>query len=222
VLRAGMADHGSGARLSNSVNGRIAVVIIRGRLGLLDSVERLMAEAGFEVIATIPTAEEALRLLGERQVDVVLIDLQIPDGLSGLVRIRAASPDAVVVALSAGGQMEADEALAAGAAACVSPSAAADDVLTAVRQAIRRSVFFSRDLARDSAMSSAEPIRLTIRELEILQLVAKGLSNSQIANRLWVTEQTVKFHLSNTYKKLGVANRTQAIRVAESHGLVTR
>jgi DNA-binding NarL/FixJ family response regulator len=61
---------------------------------------------------------------------------------------------------------------------------------------------------------------LTARELEILQLVAGGASNSQVARKLWVTEQTVKFHLSNTYRKLGVSNRTEAAHYAHVHGLL--
>ena len=61
---------------------------------------------------------------------------------------------------------------------------------------------------------------LTKRELEILQLVAEGYSNSQLARMLWVTEQTVKFHLSNIYRKLGVANRTEASRQAHLHNWV--
>jgi DNA-binding NarL/FixJ family response regulator len=208
--------------MSDWVNGRLAVVIIGDKRGLFDVVKGLMVEGGFDVIATIPTAEEGLRLLGERQADVVLIDLRIPGGLSSLVRIRAACPDAVVVALSTGGQPEVSEALAAGAAACVSPAAEAADVLTAIRQAIHRSVFFSRELGRESARKSVEPSRLTMRELEILQLVAEGLSNGELAKHLRVTEQTVKFHLSNIYRKLGVTNRTEAMRMAEHHGLLRR
>jgi DNA-binding NarL/FixJ family response regulator len=61
---------------------------------------------------------------------------------------------------------------------------------------------------------------LTDRELEILRLVAEGYTNGRIARQLWVTEQTVKFHLSNTYRKLGVANRTEASRYAHVHGLL--
>ena len=63
--------------------------------------------------------------------------------------------------------------------------------------------------------------RLTPRELEILRHASQGLTNGQIARELWVTEQTVKFHLSNTYRKIGVTNRTEASRYAHLHRLVT-
>ena len=73
---------------------------------------------------------------------------------------------------------------------------------------------------RAPARADATHGKLTPREMEILRLVASGASNGLIARQLWVTEQTVKFHLSNIYRKLGVANRTQASRFAYSHGLV--
>jgi DNA-binding NarL/FixJ family response regulator len=73
---------------------------------------------------------------------------------------------------------------------------------------------------RLEAPRTMEPCPLTTRELEILRLAAQGHTNSAIARQLWVTEQTVKFHLSNTYRKLGVANRTQASRYAHMNDLV--
>ena len=69
-------------------------------------------------------------------------------------------------------------------------------------------------------MSDNDP-ELTRREIEILQLVSEGHSNSQVGRMLWVTEQTVKFHLSNIYRKLNVANRTEASRWAQLHGLLS-
>ena len=76
--------------------------------------------------------------------------------------------------------------------------------------------------AARAAVVDAEDCPLTDRELEILRLVAEGHTNGRIARELWVTEQTVKFHLSNTYRKLGVANRTEASRYAHMHDLVVR
>ena len=73
---------------------------------------------------------------------------------------------------------------------------------------------------RNGAGTAAKDAGLSERELEILKALARGLSNKQIAKEGWVTEQTVKFHLSNIYRKLGVANRTEATRFAYQHGLV--
>ena len=72
---------------------------------------------------------------------------------------------------------------------------------------------------RVKAVDALEDCPLTTRELEILRLAAQGMTNGRIARELWVTEQTVKFHLSNTYRKLDVANRTEASRYAHMHNL---
>jgi len=94
-------------------------------------------------------------------------------------------------------------------------------------QAFERSIYISTNGSRDFSLpaSSAElqPAAhdLTRRELEILQLVAEGHSNSQLERMLWVTEQTVKFHLSNIYRKLDVANRTEASRWAQLQGFLS-
>jgi DNA-binding NarL/FixJ family response regulator len=102
------------------------------------------------------------------------------------------------------------EAFAAGAVAVVTRTATADDLAVAVRQAFDRStIYLANQPARDIA-PQGHP--LTRREDEILKLVSSGRSNSDVARLLWITEQTVKFHLSNIYRKLGVANRTQAAR----------
>ena len=100
-----------------------------------------------------------------------------------------------------------------------------EDLASAIRQVFERSIYLAGEgiaplptLPDPQAESAAR--ELTRRELEILRLVAEGYSNSQLAKMLWVTEQTVKFHLSNIYRKLDVANRTEASRWAQVHGLL--
>jgi DNA-binding NarL/FixJ family response regulator len=118
-------------------------------------------------------------------------------------------------------------AFAAGASVYCVKSAEQEDLASAIRQAFDRSIYIA---SGPVAEVSAEPavlelesaaLDLTRRELEILQLVAEGHSNSQLAGMLWVTEQTVKFHLSNIYRKLNVANRTEASRWAQLNGLLS-
>jgi len=115
-----------------------------------------------------------------------------------------------------------EEALSAGAAAFVSKSALPDDLASAVRQVFSHSVYLAnqpqRRVLRPSRQSDRLP-GLTRREAEILELVAEGYSNGRVAKLLWVTDQTVKFHLSNIYRKLGVANRTEATHWALTEGL---
>ena len=125
--------------------------------------------------------------------------------------------------------MQIDAALAAGVAAYVLKTAHPNDVAFSVRQAFDHSVYVvggPRPPGTASGMSATAgseiPSGLTRRELEILSLVAEGHSNSQLARMLWVTEQTVKFHLSNIYRKLGVSNRTEASRWAQVNGLLSQ
>ena len=111
-----------------------------------------------------------------------------------------------------------DAAFAAGADAYVVKTAHPDDLSLAVRQAFEHSVYLAH--ARPAPPPLDNSPGLTRREIEILQLVAEGQSNASVAKMLWVTEQTVKFHLSNIYRKLGVANRTEASRWAQLQGLL--
>jgi DNA-binding NarL/FixJ family response regulator len=116
-------------------------------------------------------------------------------------------------------------AFAAGAVAYVLKTARSDDILLAIRQTYKRSIYLAEalPLGEEAAPGGATgPSEiLTRREHEILQLLAEGYSNAQLAEMLWVTEQTVKFHLSNIYEKLHVANRTEASHWAHIHGVVT-
>ena len=118
-----------------------------------------------------------------------------------------------------------DAALAAGASAYIVKTAHPDDVASAVRQAFDHSVYLpgmseSTRVQAPQLRARELPGGLTRRELEILKLVAEGHSNAALARMLWVTEQTVKFHLSNVYRKLEVTNRTEASRWAQVNGLL--
>ena len=149
-------------------------------------------------------------------------------GLGLIDRVRAAVPSVRPIVLSTRQDTQViDAALAAGAAAYVVKTAHPDDLASAVRQAFSHSVYVAggrRDLALAPAVEAAAAVDespgLTRRELEILRLVAEGHSNAQLARMLWVTEQTVKFHLSNIYRKLEVANRTEASRWAQLNGVL--
>jgi DNA-binding NarL/FixJ family response regulator len=106
-------------------------------------------------------------------------------------------------------------------------STAPDDFAAAIRQSFENSIYLANrrgeGLAERGVGKSGEPakVKLTRREREILRLLADGYSNAQLAQMLWVTEQTVKFHLSNIYRKLNVSNRTEASRWAHIHGFLT-
>ena len=161
--------------------------------------------------------------ISEASPDLVIVDdMSEEDATLGRIReVRSAVPEAKIVLLTV--RMEPawlHETSVAGIDAAINKSAAPATVGLLIREVAAGNVFhaFVRDAARPRDLSAVPD--LTARELEILGWVAAGASNNAIARALYVTEQTVKFHLSNIYRKLGVANRTQASAFAYHHGLL--
>jgi DNA-binding NarL/FixJ family response regulator len=195
----------------------------------LDGVEQVLARVGINVVGKTTSPSNALDLLDSEHPDLFVTSIELPDsdvdGLTCLRRARERVPGVKVIIVSAYQDAEhIDAALEAGAAAYVSKTAHPDDIASAIRQAFDHSVYFAGH-RQPAPVVAAPPVvdsshGLTRRELEILQLVAEGRSNAQLAKLLWVTEQTVKFHLSNIYRKLDVANRTEASRWAQVRGLL--
>jgi len=197
----------------------------------LDAIEMVLAGIGATVVVKTSSGREALAAIERLQPRLLTLELDArpgePDGFEVMRRARTLAPELRAIVLSARQDTEhIDAALAVGAAAYVVKTAQADDVAYAVRQAFDHSVFLagspspSGPAPVSSPVGTRRPGGLTRRELEILRLVAEGHSNSQLASMLWVTEQTVKFHLSNVYRKLGVSNRTEASRWAQVNGLL--
>jgi DNA-binding NarL/FixJ family response regulator len=194
----------------------------------LDSVEQALKRANVEVVAKATSPSAALAQLAKHDPDLIVTGLKTPNGeMDGIEFVRCArrnAPRTKIVVLSAyDDPQHIEAALEAGAEAYVLKTTHPDDLISAIRQAFQPSVFFAADGRSGSQAArqpSDEPLRLTRRELEILQLVAEGHSNAQVARTLSVTEQTVKFHLSNVYRKLRVANRTEASRFAQLRGLL--
>jgi DNA-binding NarL/FixJ family response regulator len=190
---------------------------------MIEGVRRALEEAGdFEVVGECSSGSQVLPLVGRTNPDVVLLDLRMPgaDGLSCLTRIRSQHPEVKVVILSS----STDENVIAnvlmrGASAYVVKSVNPIDLPSVVRQAVEGTVFTAVGLP-DPGEGPARAAGLTERETEILSALARGLSNEAIAKELWVAEQTVKFHLTKIYRKLGVSNRTEAARLAYQNGLV--
>ena len=180
----------------------------------------LRQTSGFEVVGFVDGRSPARDALLEHRPDVVLVD-DLEDTSLALDRLREATdhvPAAQLLLLTA--RMEdawLAEVFEAGADAVLSKSMHPVSLGTTLREVVRGNVVHRYE---SPPRVAAEPCPLTRRELQILLLAAEGHTNGQIARSLWVTEQTVKFHLSNTYRKLGVANRTEASRYAHMHALV--
>ena len=155
--------------------------------------------------------------------DAALIDMHMPGAIDGLTcaeRIRKAYPE-VRVGVISGFTDEASVKMAfrRGAHAFISKGVDPRDLGPSVRQCVRGTVFHA---PFDDASAGLEGLGegLTEREMAVLKAVAAGLPNQAVAKRLWVTEHTVKFHLTNIFRKLQVRNRTEAARWAQQHGLV--
>lgn len=211
---------------------RLDAVVLDPHPIWLDAVEMILERIGATVILKTPSASAALRTIEREQPRLLTLELDTPsgepDGFEVVRRARKLAPSLRAIVLSTHNDpMHIDAALAAGAAAYIPKTAHPNDVASSVRQALDRSVSLvggprpagtAPGVVR--AARSENPGDLTRRELEILRLVAEGHSNVQLARMLWITEQTVKFHLSNIYRKLGVSNRTEASRWAQLNGLL--
>jgi DNA-binding NarL/FixJ family response regulator len=195
----------------------------------LDGLERVLKTVDVEVVGKATRHEDALELIATERPDIFVAEIAgdggIDDGIACLRRARQLQPALLPVVLSSVDDQESvDAALAAGAAAYVIKRAHADDVAAAIRQSFDPSIFLrgTTDVPARPPLEQENASGLTRRELEILNLVAEGLSNAELAKKLWITEQTVKFHLSNVYRKLEVSNRTEASRWAHVHGVLSR
>jgi DNA-binding NarL/FixJ family response regulator len=193
------------------------------RLMVEGTKQALERAGGFDVVGEAVNGGQVLPLVRRLKPDLVLLDLRMPqmDGLTCLTKIRKEFPDMKVAMLSVSQDPELIQtALKRGANAYIVKSIDPDDLAGALRQALEGNVFTTAGITEDPGERAAKDAGLTERELGIIRAVARGLSNEAISKELWVAEQTVKFHLTNIYRKLGVTNRTEAARYAFEQGLV--
>ena len=212
------------------LRGHTAVIVDSYPLWL-DALGQLLNEVGVDVVARSTEPGEITDLVGEYDPDLLVVGLESAladsDILAAIGEIKASHAGVKVIVFSALRDDRAiDAAFSVGVSAYCMKSAVPDDLMAAIRQSFAHSIYLAAprntaaELTERWDVGTDEP-DLTKRELEILRLVAEGHSNSQLARMLWVTEQTVKFHLSNIYRKLDVANRTEASRWAQLHGLLS-
>jgi DNA-binding NarL/FixJ family response regulator len=203
---------------------RVRVLIADDHRLMVEGTKQALERAGdFDVVGEAVNGVQVLPLVRRLKPDLVLLDLRMPqmDGLTCLAKIRKEFPEMKVAILSVSQDPELIQtALKRGANAYIVKTIDPDDLAGALRQALDGNVFTTAGLTQDPGERAAKEAGLTDRELGIVRAVARGLSNEAISNELWVAEQTVKFHLTNIYRKLGVSNRTEAARYAFEQGLV--
>ena len=191
---------------------------------MIEGVRAALADAeDIEVVGEAINGAQVLPLTHRLRPDLVLLDLSMPlmDGLACLAQLRQRFPEIKVVILSAYSEPERIQAaLGAGASGYIVKGVDSRDLAATLRQMLEENVYMTIGLPEPGKTAGADAAGLTEREVEILNLIAQGHSNGHVAQELFVTEQTVKFHLTNIYRKLKVSNRTEAARAAYRLGLV--
>lgn len=215
----------------------IRICIADDHLLIITGIRRALDDADeLEVVGVTQRGDEVLDLVGEHRPDVMLLDHRMPgmDGLTVLKLLREQHPDVKVVMLSANeSNAHVNEALALGASAYIGKRINPRDLASALRQIVDGVVYntgpgvpevpAADEAQREARSKPPEPAagELTPKETTILEAIARGLSTKAISREQWITEKTVKFHLTNIYRKLGVNNRTGAMRYAYEHNLIS-
>src|SRR5579862_9256266 len=189
------------------------------RVGIRYALEK---REDLTVVGEADTGPKVLPLVGRTTPDVVLLDTDMPglDGLTCLERLHAQYPEVAVIMLAAeASPAQLGAAFARGARGWILKTIDPQELGPAIVHALDASVFVPYGPVYDDS-AAARTAGLSGRELDIIRLLGRGYSNKQIASELWITVQTVKFHLTNIYRKLGLSNRTAAARWAHESGLL--
>jgi DNA-binding NarL/FixJ family response regulator len=206
------------------------LVVVADNSLILEAISTGLRHSGeFKVLGHINARTASWRAIVDASPDVVLVDdMERSDEALDLIReVTSVSPQIAIIVLTI--VMDADRldaAFEAGAVGAISKATHPAALATLVRETVSGHVVHRYKRLGPPGGQIARPrgsddSALTLRELEVLRLVAAGSTNVEIARNLWVTEQTVKFHLSNVYRKLDVGNRTEASHYAHVNGLVS-
>ena len=204
---------------------RLRVLVADDHELMIEAVRLTLAAAkdDFEIVATTTRGQQVLPLTARHQPDVVLLDLRMPgmDGLSCLELLRQRHPHIKAVVLSAAEDENVIRAaFGRGAVAFIRKHVEARDLAAALRNAVHGATAQPIFGDTEQHTSVADEVGLSEREVSILASLGQGMSNKQIAKELWLAEQTVKFHLTNLYRKLDVSTRTEAVNAAYRRGLL--
>lgn len=174
------------------------------------------------LVAQAATGREAIQLFREHEPDVTLMDLRLPDmsGIDALIAIRSKSPDACVVMLTTfEGDVEIQRALEAGARGYLLKTTPAKELVEAIRQTYAGKKRIPAEVAAQLAEHMGDE-SLTPREVEVLKHLSEGNRNKDIAERLFISEETVKVHIKHIMEKLQASDRTQAVAIAIRRGII--
>ena len=203
--------------------GTIKVILAEDHALMRDAVKLVFDEADdVELVGEVENGNDLLPLLANVECDFVLLDVQLPglDGLGCLEALAKQYPHVKAAMLSAVEDPQVIEsAFKRGARCYILKSVNPFDLPATIRQIVDESVFHPSLTAHGGGRQAARPAGLSVKEIAVLVELCHGHTNKQIATRLFLSEQTVKFHLRNIYRKLEIKNRTEALRYAYEHDL---
>jgi DNA-binding NarL/FixJ family response regulator len=182
----------------------------------------ITGQSDMVMVAQASTGREAIQLFREHRPDITLMDLRMPDisGIDAMIAILAEFPDARILMLTTfEGDVEIQRSLAAGARGYLLKNMPPKELVEAIRQVHAGRKQIPREVAAQLAEHIADE-RLTVREIDVLQHVASGNRNRDIAERLSISEETVKVHVKHILEKLGANDRTAAVAIAVRRGII--
>ena len=210
----------------------IRLMLVDDHRMLREGLRRSLEEEGFYVVGEAADGEAAVRLVPAAKPDVILMDVSMPDmdGVEATKRILQNSPEQRVVMLTMHADKDLiDQAIKAGAVGYLTKDCSTDEVADAVRMAANGETALSPQLAKtmlsevrkiDEKAAREEDRLVTKREEEVLQLIADGCSTPEVAQKLYISQKTVKNHLASIYQKLDARDRTQAVLQAVRMGII--
>jgi DNA-binding NarL/FixJ family response regulator len=207
--------------MSKQAVSKIQILIVDDHPVLRDGLRTIIeSQADLRVVAEAGTGKEAIQLFEEYGPDITLLDLGLPDihGIEVIKKLRTRYPNARLIVLTTYlGDVQALRALQAGAAGYLLKATLRRDLLDTIRAVHAGQRHVQSEVASEMAQHAADHA-LTDREIEVLGLIAKGCSNKIVADRLDITEDTVKGHVRNILEKLKANDRTHAVTIALHRG----
>jgi two-component system, NarL family, response regulator DegU len=218
-------------------SGSIKVMLVDDHEVVLEGLIRILEkQGGIKIVTVARSAEEALEKIVRFPPDVIIVDIQLPgmNGIELIKRIKSNYPEIEAITLTVfDDEQFAKQAIKAGAIGYVIKDAAKDELVKAVRAAARGESLISTSVARKLIDEINEPEGrkkkkaegfegLSQREVDVIKLMTRGYNNRQIADILFISEHTVKVHIRNIFRKIDVADRTNAVLWAIENGLVLK
>lgn len=198
------------------MNGEITVAVIDDHPIVRDGIVSVIGtQPDMRVVQAAGTVAEL-----QTAARAIVLDWEMPDlqGARAIAALRARFPETAVIVFSAyGGAERARTAMEAGARAYILKGSPAEELLNAIRSSVAGAVVFGRGIEPPFTRDGDMP---TPREVQVLELLAQGFSNAQIAERLRISERTVKFHITSIFARLGAKRRTEAVAIARERGLI--